>query len=373
MPTPDQIQAAIGVAPNLDAGTAVSAGVASTNNQQAVQYAAATANVGNTTNLVDGLRKAPISQQLSYWNGANHAEQGRLVSLGYSPPPDPATAHPTGFWGHVLGDVTKDASSALSFVGQVGKSLAKEPLTVLGVPLRAIQHTIRAGHVNSEDAMLQSGESISQVANQARGAGAGGGWASFGLMFSPSEWARDWRETSNGEQTFDPAIEAAIQKTMNPSTFKVAKAIASGDSEQSLVSSTPAAQRQALVTQIQSPEVKSAVQQLNAAHMSVGREAVGQKFIVDHPTQGKLLSGGIDAAYDVAADPTMKIGGIADAYRLGIKGVTAADAAEHLDELGRLNPEIAAERHLETVTSPEGGDPIPVTGQPLGGRGPEMW
>lgn len=339
------------VAPQLDAKTAVSAGMAAGSNVEAVQNAAATANLGQTTNMVDGLRDQPISAQLKYWHNSDSAQQSKLASMGYKPPPDPATTHPSDFWGHMLGDVkgavsrgvsdaTSGVSSILSGQAQTARGTADDALSAIGAPLRFVQHGLRSLQVLDEHAMARNGMTQDQIANHVRGAFGAitGGWGITGLklLTSPSEWARDWRETNNGEQTFDPAIEYQIKQQTNPVTFKIAKALASGDSEAQVIGNTQGQQKLALVQAIQSPEVKDAVQQLNAAHLSVGRAVVGQRFIVQHPALGKDLSGGIDAAYDVLADPTMHTGGIVDAARLATQGVTGGVAAEHAAELTRL-------------------------------------
>ena len=385
MPTAEQITAASNAAPNLDAGSAVAAGVAANNNVQAVQNASVTANVGTTASLVDGLKNQPISTQLSYWNNLGHPAQSRLTSMGYSPPPNPATAHPVSFWGHVLGDASNTVSRVVGDVSKAIQPIATPVLKAMNVPLGTILHGYRAGQMVAQDQFRSAGQNDQQVQqsmlgeNRVQGLSAAFAGEAMPLqiwndlthpetlthMITPKQWENDWRETQNGQAMFDPAVTNQIKQKMSPATYNIAHSLASGESEQQLVDAYPqgSAEQVQMVEAINSPEVKSAVAQLNAAHLSVGRGIVGQQFIVQHPEAGKLLSGALDATFDILADPMQHTGAALKALRATKYGVSGIDAAEHLDELGRLNPEVAAERHLAQVSAGAVDQAIPVTGQ----------
>ena len=381
MPTAEQITAAANAAPTLDAGTAVAAGVSASSVPEAVQNASVAANIGTTTTLVDGLKKQPISAQLAYWNSSNHATQSRLTSMGYEPPPDPATTHPVSFWGHVLGA----ASTAIGAVTNFVKPVAAPVLKAMNIPLSTELHAYRAGQLVAQDGM--GGQSDQQVQSNMLGMNRIQGLTAAGAaqvgplgavnalmhpstlthMLSPSAWERDWRETQNGQTTFDPAVTNQIKKNLSPATYNVAHALASGDTEQQIISNLQGQEKLDMIDAINSPEVQSAVQQLNAAHLSPGRGIVGQQFIVQHPELGKVISGGIDATFDVLADPMQHTGAAMKAVRASRYGVTGDMAAEHLNALRALNPEEAVEPHLAAVAS---GEPAPaITGQAEGSIG----
>jgi hypothetical protein len=386
MGTPENIQAATGVAPGLDPNTAVAAGIAATNPAEAVQNAAATAQVGATVNKADSMRSMSVSQQHALWNGSNHAEQSQLRSMGYTPPPDPATTHPSSFWGHLFGDVEHAATdvgrAAMSVYNPISNAIdagsnavVNQGLNALAVPERYIQYGYRTATVVGEAAQAAGGSTPEQIAAQAK-AGMGGMLsgesppnilATLKAFVSPSQWARGYRESANGEKTFDPAIERSIQDTTDPNTFSLAKDLASGDTEQSLVAATPQANQQALVEQIRSPQVQKIVQQLNAAHLSIGREVVGEQFMVQHPALGNKISGAIDATFDVVTDPTMHAGAVLDVARVARAGITGEQAAEHINQLRELNP---AAEHLDQATSAiPTENPVPVLGQAQGAVG----
>ena len=365
MSTPDQIQAAIGAAPQLDPQTAVAAAVSSVNNLDAVKNASMAASYGITTNLVDSLHKAPVSTQQQYFNGIPKQQQNQLVSAGYTPPPDMQATHPVDFWGHLL----NAGKSAMGLVGRAinaptlgGKHIFSDVLNDFGAPERFVQHLGRAAQVHSEEADLSQGESVQQVANKAKGSGFSFDINDFAHTLSPSTWMQSWRETTNGEQTIDPAIDHQLKKSLDPNTYALAKQIAQGYSQAHILGNTSGQDRINLVQQMNSPDVQKAVNQFNAAHLSLGRALVGQQFLVQHPDLGKKLSGGIDATYDIASDPTLKAGKVADALR----------TAKYGAKVGELNEQLSANaaKHLsesKAAVAPDGFTPI--TGQSAGSTG----
>ena len=89
-------------------------------------------------------------------------------------------------------------------------------------------------------------------------------WNFNAATFSPSNWIRGWRETTNGEQAFDPAIDHQLQKSLDPQTYSLAKEIASGYSSAHILGNASGQDKINLTQAMNSPEVKKAVDQFNA-------------------------------------------------------------------------------------------------------------
>lgn len=319
-----EVQAATKSAPNLDPQSAVAAGISADNPTEAVGQATAVAGYASTTKVADGLAKQSIAQQRAYWGDASQGEQEQLKAVGYNAPPSEDDMHAASPVSSIFGSIIGLGKSAISGVEHAGGDV----LNAVASPLRFTQHLVRAGHVVSEIGMANSGESQSQIAQQSEGAGVNP-LAGLNAIFSASAWSRAWRETTNGEKSFDPAVERAIQKKTDPDVFKLGKLVAQGVPQQEIVNSFSANQRQQVTQMLASGDVKSVAQQLNNAHLSVGRSALGEQFLTQHPALGKKLSGGIDAAFDVLGDPTMQAGKVLDAVKVARWGLDSARAAEY--------------------------------------------
>lgn len=319
-----EIQAAAGSAKGLDPQTAVSAGVSADSPTEAVGQATATAGYANATRTADGLHNQSWSQQRAYWDDATHQEQQQLLAVGYKQPPTENDLHSASPVSSLFGDIIGVAKEGWHDAA-VG---THDALGDLGAPLRFTQHLFRAGHVVSEIGMGEQGMSQAQIAQKAEGSGVDP-FAGLNDIFSASAWSRAWRETSNGEKSFDPAIERAIQAKTDPTIFKLAKLVAQGVSQQEIVNSYHPAQRQQITSLLQTGEAQKVSTELSNSKLSVGQAAVGEKFLTDHPALGHKISGGIDAAYDVAGDPTLQVGKVADAVKVAKWGLDASKAAEY--------------------------------------------
>lgn len=319
-----EVQAATKSAPSLDPATAVAAGISADNPTEAVGNATATAGYANATKTADGLGKQSINQQRSYWDDASKSEQSQLKAAGYTPPPSDDDMHSASPVSSIFGSIVGLGKGILGGAEHAGSDV----LNAVASPLRAVQHLVRAGHVVSEIGMANAGESQAQIAKQSEGSGINP-FAGLNDIFSASAWSRAWRETTNGEKSFDPAVERQIQKTTNPDTFKLAKLLAQGVPQQEIVNSFASNQRQQVTQMLAGSDVQKVALQLNNAHLSVGRSALGEQFLTQHPALGKKLSGGLDAAFDVVGDPTMQVGKIADALKVARWGLDSGRAAEY--------------------------------------------
>ncbi len=358
-PDPANIMAAMNSASTLDPESVVAAASVATSRQEAIGNATATAAYAQATNTVATLQKMDVSQQRALWNASTPQEQQQYASVGYTAPPGPqATGKSAG--SSLVGGVFNDIAHIGATAGKWLQRGVGDAMNATSSPLRFTQHLLRTRQVMGEMGELKQGESEAHVAARAEG-GSGNSIDinDFADMFSASAWSRAWRETSNGEKSFDPAIERQIRSQVDPGTFKIASALASGVPEQEVVNSYAPAQRQAIVKKIaNNPELKETVQKLQASKISVGRSIVGEPFLVKHPELGKLISGGIDAATDVAIDPTFIGGKGAEAYDAAKWGIDASTAAHYTagnssDYEALINnwaDRAGAQRWMDTVT-----------------------
>jgi hypothetical protein len=274
--------------------------------------------------VADGLTKQSISQQQSYWDEATQLEQKQLRAAGYQPPPSQSEIHSSSpvssFFGGIIG-LGKEGIDDVTHFGT-------DALGGLGAGLRATQHVFRAAHDVSEMGIAQT-EGWAKAGQEASGSGVSLDPNAFNDMFSASAWSRAWRQSSNGEKTFDPAVERVIQKSTNSTTFNLAKLLAQGVPQQEIVSSFHPDQRSQITSLLQTGAVQKVATQLNNAHISVGQEAVGERFLTSNPALGHKISGGIDAAFDVAGDPTMQAGKVTDALKVARWGLDPARAAAY--------------------------------------------
>ena len=373
---PAHIMAAANAAPNLDPESLVAAAQAARSPAEAVGNATALAAYAAATNQASMLTSMDNSLQQKVWNSRTPSQQTQLLSVGYKPPQNQAkvSAGP-GLIGGVFNDISHAAGDVGSAVGIAGR----DTLGALNAPWRLEEHIARASVVVSEAGSRAAGQSNAEIAaRQQAGAAAGGGGmledmgrlmaggigglgntlADFGKVMSASTWSQGWRQSNDGEKTFDPAIERQIQDGANPADFRIAQQLASGIPEQDIVANFPAAQKTEIIQKIaNNPDIKSIVAQLQAAKLSPGRSIVGEQFALQHPGPAKLISGGLDAAFDVAANPTLNMGNIAKASEVANWGMdastaaryTAGNASDYEALINNWADRGAAQRYLETA------------------------
>ena len=333
-PDPVALVSAFKTAPTLDPQTlaaATAAGNGSTadavgNTQATAAFATAVTQVNNVSRL------SPVLQT-HVWNSQSQATQNQWRQAGYNPPDITSPNNSPS----LMGTLAHDIGGAASAVGHQLSTGASDVMGVLGAPLRFVQHLTRAANVHAEMGMQEQGISPNQIATEAQSGGVqgAGGWLQgLGHLFNMHDWATAWRETSNGEKSFDPYIAQKIANSTDPLRFSLAKQMASipagqdpGATENAIVNAYPVAQRQQIVTMLHSdPEVKSLVTQLQDAKLSLGRELVGQQNLVKHPGLNRL-AGGIDATYDILGDPTMQVGKGMKVYEAARWGLDASRVA----------------------------------------------
>jgi hypothetical protein len=329
-----EVAAAQGAAPDLDPLTLVSAGISAGSPQEAAQSAQAVAGYATATKAVDALHSMSWAAQKAAIKGYSPQQMGMLRSAGYKAPPTDDQVH-SGFWGdivHAGSDVVGGLVKGGEDVATGVKIGARDTLGVLGSGLRFTQHLFRAGHDISELGMHDSGESWNQIAHQTQGSGIFGSFlSSWHDLFNTHAWATAWDESTNGQTSFDPAIQRMVQSQYGPQVYKLASQLAKGTPAQTIVDSYHPNLRANIEQALRSKDVQTAATQLGNAHLSVGQSAVGERFLTDHPSLGHKLSGGVDLAYDILGDPSMKLGavtGVGGKVAEGMYGLTAEKAGQ---------------------------------------------
>ena len=273
--------------PNADPSVSTAVAQASGNPEDAATTAQAAQGYTDATNLANSLRQQSSVNQRAAWGQMSATQQNMLKSTGYKPP-----------------------SSGGSFLGSVGHFLGHyvvhDTLNALGAPLRAVQHGERAlldiSDLSQRQAGDTSGASVTQGNSLLQGLA---GWGHlFTNITSPTDWARAWRETTNGEHYILPEVQQQVQRQYGDQTFQIAMKLAQGQTAAQIVAKAPQAQQQALAQQITGdPSIAKATSLLTAGHISLGRMLVTPSFIANHPKLGNVLSGTVDGVTDWYSDP----------------------------------------------------------------------
>ncbi len=310
----------------VDPQSLVGAAGSASSVHEAIANVQAIAAYGNTTKTYDHLRILQPSVQAAAWQALSGPEQDQLRAVGYRVPKIESLAH-VGAGGEHGGIWSALASGFHDVTSAIGRGVS-DTLNILGAPIRAVQHLYRAGHVMSEDALAQR-YGWTYVVRHAEASGVTLNPSAFADILSPSAWAQGWRETTTGTTTLDPALGRALNAKYGRSQVQFAlRVIASGQS--AVVQATPPKTRPALVQQMQDPKFKQLLDEVGNARMSLGRNVVGSTFLNKHPEAGKVISGGIDATYDIATTPLNRLGSVAKAARVAKWGITDAEVGRYL-------------------------------------------
>jgi hypothetical protein len=265
--------------PEIVAGAAQSAQTAT----QAATNAQAMGQFDNMSAVSKQLSGESQGNQLDAWKQYSPSEQAQLKAAGYKPP---------GSSPGLLGQIGNAVGAAASFAAN---RAAPDVLNALGSPLRFVQHAART-----------AGEALGPSQ------GALGNTAAFNL--SPSEWVREWNETSNGTKYVDPSFQRQAVEKFGQGPYQLAmKLVTSGGSGydgavNAVITQTPAAQQQALELQLrQDPTIQAAYNWLRMGQMTLGRGVTLALFGAGKGDVGfqSKVSGAIDAVIDFFGDPAV--------------------------------------------------------------------
>lgn len=295
---------------------------------EAIVNGQATVMFGNAVRMHDTLTRMQPSAQAQAWQAMTQSERASLSAIGYHPPATEALSHigGGGLFGHIWGSIASGFHTAADWA----KRGAMDSLNALGAPLRAVQHLNRAAHVLAETGEA-SAHGWTAVYGKAKSAGftlfTG---AQYKYMFDPGQWAKAWRQTQTGNRSLDPAIARHLNRVYGVADVQLATRVAGSASTTAFIQALPANQRKPMIQKLQTPKFRELLTQIPNARMSVGRFAVGSKFLNEHPEAGKLISDALDATYDFAATPLRVVGKASEAARIARYGLTNADVGEYL-------------------------------------------
>lgn len=292
-------------------------------------------------------------------------QQAALQQMGYQPP---GREQEQGLFGDIIAPVASAAKFIGSGVGEIpgvkaAASGALEGLVWVGNWPGHIYRTVRQLDDSSQAAGLigaiagiaavalaipTDGLSLMALGALGLGATAGAGAASFGagLLTNPDDWMRSFNNSWDGEKTFDRpsrrkadalladgrmrglASDLAIR---NLDLVDLAKEMAgqrdpSVNSQLHKIESIAAemaapgsdsyvAAVKAMVNAVQEPTFQRAVQSLIDGKMSPGRDFADVLGIDNNSTLYTMLSGGVDAVYTMAVDPTLMLGRANQLYK----------------------------------------------------------
>lgn len=313
----DSLLAAYSAAPGLDPSSLYGIAQAQPDPSIAAENAQGTQAFASSLTQANVLRRQDKDTQRRYWSRLTSDEQKLLSAAGYRPPK--AEHHGGNWFSGAVGAVGGVVGGALKAgVDDIATGIGNT-LHTAGAPLRAVQHAYRTGIMMDEEAKLRGKMGLPQLIDP--------------HTWSPSDWAKAWRDSEHGEQTFLPSQVAKLRNQYGDEQVHLAKQVAGGKSLEDLIAATPESERQALATNISSKDFRDLVAQLNTSKISFGRRVVGTELFQSHPALASKLSGAIDGAADVYADPLMWGGKLAKAATtLPYLASDAARVGEILDK-----------------------------------------
>lgn len=246
------------------------------------------------TNLKDHLNSLddPV-KQYKEWSGLDPGHQRLLSQSGYITPPkvyDPGDTSPWGIIKGIAGNLVHDVT---------GIPGIHQGLEEVGKGISQVQHAYRAVSLGYQEE----------------------GWK----LNLQSDFMNLWDKSGNGEKTFTVKATDRLHKAMPDSDkFQFVESLAAGHSAYDYLTQTlkkdPA--NPTFSTDLikysqyqQDPDVQKSVTDMKNNHISAGRDLAATLFI-----RGSLpfnvLSGGIDATFDMVLDPALMAGKASKAYIL---------------------------------------------------------
>lgn len=332
--------------------------------------------------LANQLRGLSGASQRAIVNRLSPNQRAALGSMGYQPP----NPNQGGFLHEAVNIVEKPLGVISKGAGAIPgvKPLFNDVMGSLNWLSNWPGHLYRATVVNTEDdpmavlagaflgaaaiglAPVTGGASLATLGVLAAGALAGGTAASI-LTSSPTDWARAFNASWDGERTFRPGAVARVQQMLtdarmsgaaqdlaeagldvvkfaqemagqrdvnqNSELMKIRK-LASGMAEEGSEQWTSAVQ--SMVNALGIPEFQKAVGELAANKISVGRDFAEAVGLPDGTPGYNVISGAIDGIMLVAVDPTLMLGYANKAWKSARYTFAAFDSAEAATEFNRV-------------------------------------
>lgn len=233
---------------------------------------------------------------------------------------------------HILGDVLRPVGA---IIPSPGRSLTHNVLASVNSAMSVFPHAYRTltyldelddPKFGQNSFLVNLGDAIKHFGPQTQG--------KYSLSLKNLSMA--WRATENGATTFDPNAVAAIKAKYSPEAYSVIHAVADGGDPAQIAEEYGPTVGPEILKAVELPEFKQAVSVLQNSRISIGREAVGENFLNNHPEEAHAMSGAIDALVDWYANPIVLGGVLRDASALSRYSLDANDVQSMYLQGGRV-------------------------------------
>lgn len=329
--------------------------------------------------------------QRAVWGGLTIEQQQVLQQQGYQAPQRPEES-----WiDSLIGGGSKLLGGALNVAQKVpGISPALKALTWVGDQPAHLYRAIRLGSDESQMNAL-GGAIIGGIAGAAAIPTGGGSLAAAGLIgggallggtlaavgTNPSDWARAFNASWHGERTFDLPSQRRASEILGDTrlvslahdfagagitlrsvaedfaekggTGNIAEvqAIASTLATRVAAKGTPEFAKAVddLITLSSDRAFQDAVNTLVRGKISIGRDTADVMGLTPGTTLYTALSGGVDAAFTVAIDPTLMLGGAAKWNKARRQGMALTEGSEAAARFLRIQENVPGVKRMHTL------------------------
>lgn len=275
-------------------------------------------------------------QQYKMYSGLDKGQQQLLAQMGFVAPPkpyDPGDTSPLGIVKGIAGNLVHDVTSVPGL---------KQGLEVAGKGIKQVQHLYQA----SSMAVQQEG-----WLGAITGSASSGGLYSLPADIIDSNEKRKsietegsflnmWDKTGDGEKVFSVKAQDRVHRAVpDEDKFQLVQALASGQTVFDYLTGTLKLDPNSptFLTDYQKynqymvdPAVQDGVKDLKNNHVSFGRDIAGFTGLQRGSAPYNLLSGGLDATFDLVMDPTLAAGKGLKQYRLGQAGIDLSKTRDAL-------------------------------------------
>lgn len=318
----DGLLAGMRAAPSLDPEMVYGAAASSDDPGQVAETSQAIEAFGSSVKFKSYLSDQDGDVQRTIWASLDGTTRRMLKSAGYKTP-EPKKP---GF----LEKAFEKGGGGISNFDNMVQGAVSSTLHGAGAPLRALQHAYRAAALAADEEVVDG--------NSKWGADA------WGNVFSPGTWARTWRETEHGEQTFSPLVLRDVTKRFDPDVVEIAKELAAGVRLEELTADLDPEAAEALFKRADTEEVNDVRQILEDGKLSFGRRLAHTTGLDPNSEPFEKVSGISDGLFDWFGDPLV-VGGKA-AKGVQVSRYLVRDA----EDVARLAQKPTVQRWINDVS-----------------------
>lgn len=361
---------------------------------QLVDHSTALGGMLASDNLRAELESVTPGVQRAVWGNLRPEEQAALQQQGYKYPKRDDES-----FLDALGPVGTALSFGVNAVSRVASPVLGPALNALGWVGDQPSHLYRAIRMLPEGAQHDAalGAIVGGLALAAAVPTGGGSLAALGVLgagalaggtagaivgSNPTDWARAFSQSWNGERTFDLVSQRKANELLGdtrlvslahdfalrdvPVTDIARKFAEKGGIDDSSIKELmgPLAERVAargtpefskaiddLASLVQQPVFQQAVQTLVRGKISVGRDFADSIGLSPSSTVYNVVSGGVDGIFQIAVDPTLMIGEAAKWNIARRRGMALVEGAEATDRFLQIQRNVPGVRRLHELVA----------------------